>query len=68
MTSLEKLISEARMLGTRLRDNENFADTLISQASSLQNRLESMKQVRKLLSTGIAGNTTDEMGDGPIGM
>lgn len=45
MSSLEHLITEARMLGSRLRENEGFADSLISQASNIQERLAAMKQV-----------------------
>lgn len=45
MASLEHLISEARLLGNRLRENESFADTLISQSSNIQERLTAMKEV-----------------------
>ena len=45
MSSLENLISEARLLGNRLRENEAFADALIGQASNIQERLTAMKQV-----------------------
>ena len=48
MSSLENLISEARLLGNRLRENEAFADALIGQASNIQERLTAMKQVMKM--------------------
>ncbi|XP_067939958.1 FGFR1 oncogene partner 2 homolog [Watersipora subatra] len=44
MFSLENLISDARLLGSRLRENESYADSLISQASNIQERLTAMKQ------------------------
>lgn len=49
MSSLENLISEARLLGNRLRENEAFADALIGQASNIQERLTAMKQVGMVL-------------------
>lgn len=49
MSSLENLITEARLLGSRLRENEAFADTLISEANHIQEKLSAMKQVGAIL-------------------
>ncbi|XP_054707163.1 LOW QUALITY PROTEIN: FGFR1 oncogene partner 2 homolog [Uloborus diversus] len=42
--TVQQLLSDAKRLVTRLRDHDNSADTLISQAQTLNNNIENMKQ------------------------
>ncbi|GFQ98639.1 FGFR1 oncogene partner 2 homolog [Trichonephila clavata] len=42
--TVQQLLNDAKRLVTRLRDHDNVADTLISQAQNLNNNVETMKQ------------------------
>ncbi|GIY55112.1 FGFR1 oncogene partner 2 homolog [Caerostris extrusa] len=42
--TVQQLLNDAKRLVTRLRDHDNSADTLISQAQTLNNNVETMKQ------------------------
>ncbi|KAF8764090.1 FGFR1 oncogene partner 2 homolog [Argiope bruennichi] len=42
--TVQQLLNDAKRLVTRLRDHDNSADTLISQAQNLNNNVETMKQ------------------------
>ena len=49
--TLEKVLADAKSLVERLRDHDNAAEVLIEQTTSLNKRVEAMKQViRKALS------------------
>lgn len=43
--TVQQLLNDAKRLVTRLRDHDNSADTLISQAQTLNNNVEIMKEV-----------------------
>ena len=43
--TIEKVLSDARLLVSRLKTHDNSADALISQTHSLQKRLDAMNQV-----------------------
>ena len=45
MSNVENLVSESRLLVNRLRENEAYADTLISEAHHIKEKLNAMKQV-----------------------
>jgi len=47
--TVEKVLSDARLLVNRLKDHDNCADNVISQTQSLLKRMEAMKQVRTLV-------------------
>lgn len=42
--TIEKVLTDARMLVNRLREHDNSADSLIEQAQTLQKRVDAMKQ------------------------
>lgn len=44
--SLEKVLADAKSLVERLRNHDNAAEMLIEQTTSLNKRVEAMKQVR----------------------
>ncbi|KAF2359881.1 SIKE family [Trinorchestia longiramus] len=44
MSVLQQVLSDARKLATRLRDHDNSADTLLSQAQDMFKQVESMKE------------------------
>jgi len=48
--TIDKVLSDARLLVSRLRDHENQADGLISHGQSLHNRVDAMKQYSEDLS------------------
>lgn len=43
--TLEKVLADAKSLVERLRDHDNAAEVLIEQTTSLNKRVEAMKQV-----------------------
>jgi len=43
--SFEKLLNDAKIMVTRLKDHDNSADIIIAQTQTLHNRINSMKQV-----------------------
>ena len=45
MSVLQQALSDARKLATRLRDHDNSADNLLSQAQDMFKQVESMKEV-----------------------
>jgi len=47
--SLDTILTNARELVSRLRRDDATADTAVSQAQYVQERILSMKQVRKIL-------------------
>ena len=46
--TIEKILGDARLLCTRLKDHDNAADTLIEQAQSLNTKVEAMQTVRMI--------------------
>lgn len=44
--SLEKVLADAKSLVERLRNHDNAAEMLIEQTTSLNKRVEAMKQVK----------------------
>ncbi|CAE1268179.1 Suppressor of IKBKE 1,FGFR1 oncogene partner 2 homolog,FGFR1 oncogene partner 2 [Acanthosepion pharaonis] len=42
--SFEKLLADARLLVSRLKDHDSLADSLIASTNSLHNRIDAMKQ------------------------
>lgn len=44
--TLEKVLSDAKSLVERLRNHDNAAEMLIEQTTSLNKRVDAMKQVR----------------------
>jgi hypothetical protein len=47
--SFEKLLNDAKIMVTRLKDHDNSADIIIAQTQTLHNRINSMKQVYSIL-------------------
>lgn len=43
--SFEKLLNDAKIMVTRLKDHDNSTDIIIAQTQTLHNRIDSMKQV-----------------------
>lgn len=45
--SIEQILTDARLLVTRLKDHDGAADNLLTQTQTLYQRMDAMKQVRK---------------------
>ena len=45
--TIDQVLADAKRLVERLRDHDNAADSLIEQSSTLNKRIEAMKQVRQ---------------------
>ena len=43
--TIDKILGDARLLCTRLKDHDNSADSLIEQAQSLNTKVEAMQTV-----------------------
>jgi len=54
--SVEKLLSDAATLVSRLKEHDTIADILISQTGNLHKRMEAMKEVGNLRKPHVKGS------------
>lgn len=54
MASLQQIISDAERLANRLKDRQALADNILVEADSVNNQLESMRQVCTEIDIGLS--------------